>query len=280
MSFKVKKIGITGSSGFVGTKLLQVIDSECVAFAGDILDVDAVDTFVSKCSQVVHLAGILAGSFEDLMQVNLIGTKNIVDSCKKHEVDRLIFSSTGAVYGDPLDGKPCKEDDALKPNTLYGLSKFYAEEYIRYTGIPSLILRLPNVYGPGSKRGVIYNFIKNIANNNQIHILGTGEQRRDFLYIEDAIQAFVLATRYNGNESVFNISARRSHSLNDVVKILQGICPIFDVEYGDPDDNNPLKSLSEDILKAEKTLNWHPEVELQDGIERLVNDMKTTLEAV
>ena len=271
-------VGITGARGFIGENLIKRLDTESIQYkilVGDLLDADVVDRFVDGCDKVVHLAGIFSDDFHKLLDVNVLGTRNIVESCKKHGVEKIVFSSTGAVYGEPAHDGLSEEADALSPNTLYGLSKLYAEEYIRFSGISSVILRFPNVYGPGNEKGVIYSFLKSIYEKNEITIFGSGEQKRNFLFVSDAVESIFSAIEYSGNETVFNISDKAVYSLNDVADILKKNGLSFDVRYQAADESNVLQTLSEDISKGEKILGWKPKIDFEDGLRMMIDVMNT-----
>ncbi len=269
-------VGITGARGFIGENLIKRLDVESIQYkilTGDLLDSDAVDSFVDGCDTVVHLAGIFSDDFRKLLEANLFGTRNLVESCKKYRVGKIVFSSTGAVYGEPANDGISKEIDPLLPNTLYGLSKLYAEEYITFSGVPSVILRFPNVYGPGNEKGVVFNFLKSIREKKEVTIFGSGEQKRNFLFVDDAVQSIFSSIEYSGSETVFNISDKAIYSLNDVVEILRESGLSFDVKYQAADESNALQVLSEDISKAEKILGWTPKISLESGVRKIIKAM-------
>lgn len=269
-------LGVTGADGFIGSHLIAQLKErgyQYKIFQGDLSDKNDLDIFVNGCNQIIHLAGVFTNDFDVLMQVNVIGTRNLIDACKKNNVKRVIFSSTGAVYGEPLHRGVSLEDDVLSPNTLYGLSKLYAEEYIRFSGVNFVILRLPNVYGVGNKKGVVYNFLNSIHENKRVTIFGTGEQKRNFLFITDLINAIMLALEYNGNSEVFNISDDVIYSLNDIVHILKEKQLSFEIDYQPSDESNVLQVLAEDISKAKNILSWHPMVDFKNGLSFMMHDI-------
>ena len=267
-------VGITGASGFFGKNFIKRLDVtpsvDVRSFKGDILDLGAVDEFVSDCDNIVHLAGIVSGSFEDLLNLNLLGTKNLVDCSKKYGVKRLIFASTGAVYGQPFDGVSSYEVDACLPNTHYGLTKYFCEKYIQHAEIPFTILRFPNVYGPGNNKGVIYNFLKDIKTQGLVTILGDGLQSRNYLYIDDALAALQAALSYKGCENIFNIADSELYSLIDVVSVLKNHGLNFSVNMIASNKENCLRILSENSTKAYKFLGWKSKISLSEGIKNLL----------
>ncbi len=269
-------VGITGGSGFIGQALgnrLKELDVAYKYFEGDILDMDMLATFVSDCDQVVHLAGIFSDDFKKLVEVNMYGTRNVVDACVSSlNVKKIIFSSTGGVYGEPQNGGISLETDEPFPNTLYGLSKWYAEEYLRFSGVPSVVLRFSNVYGPGNRKGVIYNFIRDIREKGTVSVFGTGEQKRNFLFIDDAVEAIVSAIRYPGC-AVINVADSEVYSLKDIMRFLKKDCHLeFQEEYHSADVSNKLQVLSEDTGKARELLGWSPKTDIVTGLKKVINE--------
>lgn len=268
-------VGVTGADGFIGSYLVKQLKEKghkTRSFQDDLSDRGALDKFTDGCDQVIHLAGVFSNDFDCLINVNVSGTRNVVDACKKNSVQRIIFSSTGAVYGEPLHNGISLEDDVLSPNTLYGLSKLYAEEYLRFSGVNFVVFRFPNVYGVGNEKGVIYHFLQSIDKSKKVTIFGSGEQKRNFLFVTDAVSAIIRALEYSGNAEVFNISDRLTYSLNDIVSILKEKNLSFEVEYQSADESNTLQNLSEDISKAKRMLAWEPMVGLKDGLELVMQE--------
>jgi len=278
MDKKIKKICITGSNGFIGSNLLKFLSGkreiEIFAFKGNLLNKKDIEIFFEthkKIDQIVHLAGGFFGDFNTLFSINVTATNNLLEQAVKHSVKKIVFASSGAVYGEPLRGKS-RENDPLNPNTPYGLSKMFAEECIRYYSrchkLDFVILRFANVYGPGNSKGVMYNFFNSIKEKNKLTIFGTGKQRRNFLFIEDAVRSIISAMEYPEKE-VFNIADKSVYSLDEVVKMLKNSNLNFEVEYKPAEETNALQVLSEDITKARRIMNWRPAVSLKEGIERL-----------
>lgn len=275
------RLGVTGANGFIGSHFLEKLKAnrqyEIVVFKGDLLnkkDIGLYFKFNRDINQLVHFAGTFFGNFETLLNVNVVATHNLLKQAIKYKIKKIIYTSTGAVYGEsPIKGSV--ETDELKPNTPYGLSKMWAEDCIQYYAnnfnLNYIILRFPNVYGPKSSKGVIYNFLKSIKESSKVVIFGNGEQKRNFLFIDDAVEAIERVLRYKGNNEIFNIADKNIYSLRDVVKILKKGGFKFEVEYQSAEETNALQVLSEDITKAKKIINWRPTVSLKEGIESLVD---------
>jgi UDP-glucose 4-epimerase len=274
------KIGIIGASGFIGGHLMERLKEtsgwEAVMFNGDLLNISDIEKFFEGnkgMDQLVNLAGIFFGDFETLLSINVIAFNNLLSIAVKHGIKKVIYASTGAVYGEPIRERS-KEDDVLCPNTLYGLSKMYGEKCLEYYSqlhrFNFVILRFSNVYGPSNAKGVIYSFLDSIKKENKLIIFGDGEQRRNFLHISDAVGAIISSLGYGGKSQIFNIADKDIYSLNDLVDIIRTAGLGFNVEYKLADTSNSLQSLSEDISMAMEILNWKPLVRLDDGIKNLM----------
>jgi UDP-glucose 4-epimerase len=256
------KVCITGASGFVGQNLVPLLKEykkiEVALFSGDLLSISETDNFFSSnpgIDTVIHLAGAFSGSYTELIEANVVTITNLLESAYRHGVKKAIYISTGAVYGEPV-GKNSYENDPLKPNTFYGQTKLWGEEslsfFTRNHGISGTVLRFPNVYGPRSQKGVIYNLLSDIKTKSEITIYGDGNQSRNFLHVNDACQAIILAIKGSAS-GIFNISNPVKTSINDLVKLLQKNYT-FSVKYLPAD--NPLKDLLLDISLAQKKLGY------------------------
>lgn len=262
-----RKILITGASGFIGQALCHQLGDtsadEIVLFDGDLLDTNDVEKFFTShglFDQIIHLVGTFGDDLTKLYRLNVEALYNLISCALTQGQTKIIFTSTGAVYGDAKDA-PLVETDPLEPNTAYGLSKKWAEDVIYYfhqiQGLNYTILRFPNVYGPGSTKGVIYNFTSSIENNHSITLFGDGEQSRNFLHVEDAARAIITALDYPKN-GVFNISTQKSYSLNNIIDKLKEKYE-FTVEHKPA--NNNLRHLVLNPEKATAELKFTPKYE-------------------
>lgn len=268
-------LGITGGTGFIGQALVARLRERGVAyriFEGDLSDRESLMTCLAGCDQVIHLAGVFSSDFDQLIAVNLIGTRNVVEVCKQLRIPKIIFSSSGAVYGEPAHGTLSSEDDSLQPNTLYGLSKWYAEEYLRFSGIVHIILRFPNVYGPKNRKGVIFNFIRDIEEKKKVSIFGSGEQKRNFLFVDDAVTAIVKAVDCDQTITL-NIADAEIYSLKEIAALFKEKLHLdFTVDYRPEDVSNTLQILSEDIQKAKMLLRWEPTTPIVAGLKETLHE--------
>ena len=257
-------VGITGISGFIGSALSRHLDRVgigYVGFVGDLLNDEDVGRFFKDgdFEQVVHLVGTFNPPFENLIRLNVTALQKLLEHGTKRGLKKIILSSTGAVYGEPI-GTESFETDPLKPNTLYGVSKMYAEEcvhyYTRTTGLEFVIIRFPNVYGKGNGKGVIDKFIKGIRETGTVTINGDGTQSRNFLHIDDACRAIELCLKFKGSD-IFNITNPEKVSINDLVDVLKKRYS-FSVRH-EPANNN-LKHLLLNGDKARSALRFSPKI--------------------
>ncbi|MDB5251197.1 MAG: UDP-glucose 4-epimerase [Flaviaesturariibacter sp.] len=253
-------IALTGSRGFIGKALaarLATAGAPCIAFPGNLLSTADLESFFEQhpVDQVVHLVGGFEGDFDRLLETNVRPTQHLLEVGRRYGLRKVIYASTGAVYGEPL-GDTSKETDPLLPNTLYGLAKKLTEEtlhfYTRQYGIDAVILRFPNVYGEGNAKGVLYHFLQAIRRDGALTIAGDGSQSRNFLHVTDACIAIEKALAFEGS-GIFNISNPVKVSIRDLVDQLA--CHYsFGVNYREQD--NFLKDLLLDTTKAEQVLGF------------------------
>ncbi|MCX6808591.1 MAG: NAD(P)-dependent oxidoreductase [Candidatus Berkelbacteria bacterium] len=260
------KIAIFGSDGFIGTHLLKLLSQnekiELIPFKGNNLERKEIFDFFEENSgidQVINLAGTFFGDFDQLSKVNLVVLNNILETATANKVGKIIYTSSGAVYGEPLRSES-KESDPLHPNTVYGLVKKYCEESVLFYNetkrLEYCILRFSNVYGEGNNKGVIYNFLTDIEKSGKVRVTGDGEQSRNFLYVTDACEALEKAI-FHKKSAVFNISNPIKVSINDILEKLRQTHK-FEVEYVKSD--NFLKDLLLNIDKAKEELGFEPKV--------------------
>lgn len=262
-----KRVCITGSEGFIGRNLLEYLkdkDIEPVVFVGDLLKQEDLDKFFNKeknIETVVHLAGAFFGDNKTLLDANLITTLNLLSKFKVYGINKIVFSSTGAVYGEPKNNRS-KESDECSPNTFYGLTKLLAEESIKtYKNLENIdygILRFPNVYGKYNNKGVIYSLYNNAVNNGEININGDGNQRRDFLNVRDACKAIYLSIK-SDKSGIYNVTNPNGMSLNELVKVIKvNVNKEIKVNY--LPSNNNLVDLLLDPGLAEKELGFTSDI--------------------
>ena len=210
-------------------------------------------------------------------ECNVIGTINILKASLKCDVEKVIYASTAAVYGDNKE-IPLKEETLLIPTSFYGLSKLTSEHYLnlykKIYGLDNVILRYANVYGPkqgaSGEGGVVNIFINKIKNEDTLQIFGDGKQTRDFVYVSDVAQAnyeAVCASSSIGKDNIIcNVSTKVQTSVNELINNLMKISgkqvPVAYLESRQGDIYNSYL----DNNRAQTVLGWSPKVSLYDGL--------------
>ncbi|MFC0525530.1 NAD-dependent epimerase/dehydratase family protein [Pontibacillus salicampi] len=292
------KVLITGGAGFIGSHIVEeliksqyevvVVDNlvtghilnlppDVIFYESDIrrnLD----NIFIKeKPDYVIHQAAqvSVSQSFADPLydcEENIVATLNVLQACVDHNVKKIVFASTAAVYGNP-NYLPIDEQHSIKPISFYGLTKAHAEKYIQlYSETYNLsysILRYANVYGPRQdahgEAGVIALFIEKITQGTSPIIFGDGKQTRDFVFVKDVARANVAALSHREN-MVLNISTSQETSILEIMEKLA-------IVYGKPIQTLNQSEREGDIKasvlqnnKAQAMLEWAPNYSLIEGL--------------
>jgi UDP-glucose 4-epimerase len=215
--------------------------------------------------------------------VNVLGTLRLLESCVRYGVRRVVFASTGgAVYGEQREF-PALEDHPQYPISPYGVSKLAGERYLHFYhtqyGLPYMALRYANVYGPRQdphgEAGVVAIFCGNLAAGRGSTINGTGEQTRDYVYVEDVAWANVLALEGDYLSGAYNVGTGVETSVNKLYKILhQTSGRDLPPAYGPAKQGEQLRS-SVDPTAAARVLGWRPETNLAAGLKRTLRFFET-----
>ena len=208
--------------------------------------------------------------------VNVIGTLRLLENCVRYEVGKVVFASTGgAIYGEQHEF-PAPENHPQYPVSPYGVSKLAAERYLHFYhaqyGLPYAALRYANVYGPRQdphgEAGVVAIFSRNLALGRGSVIFGTGEQTRDYVYVEDVARANVRALEGDAPSSALNIGTGLETSVNALYQLLRETSGgDFPPEHAPAKPGEQLRS-AVDPERAARVLGWRPEVELVAGLKQ------------
>lgn len=306
---------VTGGAGFIGSHIVEylsylnckviVIDNLSTGnkenikdfpnvefIQTDINDTETLKRVFKNVDFIFHLAalGSINRSVENPMNTHLsnaTGFLNVLNVAKenKDKVKGIIYASSSSVYGDNQD-LPKKEDKTGMPLSPYAVTKItnelYAKVFWKIYGLPTIGLRYFNIFGPrqnpeGPYAAAIPLFIQKMIRKEDIYIHGTGEQKRDFTYVENVVNAninalyAIIEKKQNTFGEVFNIGCHQSISINQVFKLLSeklnySKSPI----YTEPRKGDVFQSLA-DITKAEKFLNYRPKVFFEEGIEKMIS---------
>jgi dTDP-glucose 4,6-dehydratase len=301
-----KRILITGGAGFIGSNFArmmlrkhqdEIVVLDNLSYAGRMENLDGVTdriTFIKGdirnrgnvekamegCDEVVHFAALThvdrslseAGEF---VQTDVFGTFNILEACRKFGVKRMVQISTDEVYGSINSGS-FKETDCLKPRNPYSASKAGAEllcrSYFETYGLPVVITRSSNNYGPNQHpeklipKAIIYTLL-----NKKIPVYGSGENVRDWLYVEDNCEAIETVLQKGELGEVYNIGGKQElQNIFIVDAILKALGKGKDmIDFVKDRPGHDLR-YSLEISKIEK-LGWKPKVNFQEGIEKTVS---------
>jgi UDP-glucose 4-epimerase len=284
----LKKILVTGFNGFIGSHLIPTLihnydvigfshsknpKSKITQIKGDITKIDK-NIIPSKISTIIHLSAISDVDYcqknpLESSMVNIIGTQKILELARKND-SNVIFLSTAHVFGKTKNS-PINENHNKNPQSIYAGTKLageaLCESYSKSYGLDIGVARLFSVYGPNSpKHSVTESITKQIISNNVIQ-LGTISTKRDFLYVQDAINAILLIMKKNHNYNDYNIGSGKSYTINQICKILKDISKKKFI----------IKKLKAKIRKNEsleyrsnssklKKLGWTPKTSLLDGL--------------
>ena len=200
---------------------------------------------------------------------NVFKTLGLFHACQDN-VKKVIFASSAAVYGNPpADVLYIREDQPIAPSSPYGIQKAHAENYASYLANDNTIftsLRIFNVFGPGQQSGVLSTWCRSIQNNAPIIVNGDGNQTRDFCYIENVIDAFLISESNTLNSyNVYNVGSGVSISLNDIIHHLKKHFAELEVTYSAKRSGDIVHSLA-DITKINKELNYNPRAQFLYGL--------------
>jgi nucleoside-diphosphate-sugar epimerase len=244
---------------------------------GDINRLD-LKKFIKQSDYIFHLAaqaGVRTSwgnNFSSYTQNNIDSTQKILETCKKYKPKKFIYASSSSVYGNTPD-LPMKETSRLVPYSPYGVTKLAAENlcslYHENYGLPVVSLRYFTVYGPRQRPDMAFHkFLKAIGENKPIEIYGTGDQTRDFTYVDDIVNANISAAEKGKPGEIYNLGGGDPQKLSDIFPLLNKICrrkvKIKKTEMQKGDVRHTYAS----IFKAQKDLSYHPQMKLQEGLER------------
>ena len=232
---------------------------------------------------VMHLAAQMdvRKSVEDPIfdaQVNVLGMLNVLQQAVRHGVRKVVFSSSGgAIYGEQ-EIYPAPESHVMRPLSPYGISKLCGEQYLSYyqrvSGLQMVNLRYANVYGPrqdpDGEAGVVAIFIQKLLNNEQAIVNGNGRQTRDFVYVEDVVEAN-LAVMGQETQGTYNVGTGEETSINDLLRILVSRTNSTCKEVHGPAKTGEQVRSVIDSGKLRQELSWEPRTELSEGLKRTVD---------
>ena len=304
---------VTGGAGFIGSHLVEELakkgetvivldnlstgkkenlpcDDKVIFIEGDITDKKLIHELFSfyQFSKVFHLAAVASviksvEQPEETHRTNFDGTLYLLNEAVKRKVNKFIFASSAAVYGDIPD-LPKKEDMPVKPLTPYAVDKYASERYVinafNLYGLKTAAIRFFNVFGerqdPSSPySGVISIFIdkiKRFKNGEDVNItiFGDGKQTRDFVYVKDVVKGLLLVSETERSDGkVFNLGTGKSISLLEILEILEDITGFLPPIKFEPERKGDIKHSEADISKI-KQIGFQPSYSVKEGLYKLL----------
>jgi len=295
---------VTGGAGFIGCHLAEyliskkhkvtIIDNLSTGRLENIKNLKSKVKFIradiskkgkwtkvfKKASVVYHLAALadIIPSIQNpdkYFQANVVGTKNVIETSIRYNVKKVIYSASSSCYGIPKK-YPTDESSKIDPKYPYALTKMLGESillhYGQVYGIKILSLRLFNVYGTKSRTSGTYGamfgvFLRQKIANKPLTVVGNGNQKRDFTYVSDVVDAFYRGLNYDCKINILNVGTGKPISINRIVKILKSKKITIPKRPGEPDITNAK------ILKIKKELKWSAKIKIEDGIKLLLKNI-------
>jgi len=306
---KGKNILVTGGAGFIGSHIVDRLSPENKVFVldnlftgqltnlekskdritfvkGDIRDKELVNDIVAKVEYIFHLAAHV-GNIRSLkdpyfdMDVNIGGMLNLLEACRNSNIKRLVYSSSGAIFGEARY-LPIDEEHPLNPESPYAVSKLAAEKYAfafyKVYGVPTVTVRYFNAYGPRQDSSEYANavsiFLSLTRQGKPVTIFGDGEQTRDFIFINDIVNANILAaTQPAAIGEIFNISTGVVHNIKQLIDIIAQVSgrkiPFSHADFR----AGEVRHSKANIDKVRKLLGYSPQTELEEGLLQTWNEL-------
>jgi len=300
-AFSGRRVLVTGGAGFVGGALVrrladagarvtvlddlftgrsEVVPTSVQLVVGSVVDEALVRELVADASVVFHMAArnIIASTKDprEDFATNIGGTLNVLLAARDSKVDRVVYTGSTSIYGNPRS-IPINEDDPPVALSPYAVSKLggelYCNAFYENYGVPVSVLRYSNVFGVGQRPdnpycGVVAKFFAAAIDGKPLQIHGDGEQTRDYTYIDDAVDATLLAAiRPRAEGEVFNVGTGIETSVNDLAaKIGIAVGVDVDIVHIDRRDIDNIRRRVVNIEKARRMLRWSPQITLSTGL--------------
>jgi UDP-glucose 4-epimerase len=302
------KVLITGGAGFIGSHLADrfvndghevvVLDSllrgnklskdtfQRIQFIkGDVRNIDLVITASKGCDVIFHFAAVLgvdivADNPVETMDVEVIGTRNVIFAAELNNVKKVMYASTSGIYGHSIFEKTLTEKVLVDPKTSYAMAKRFNEIYLashyQERSLSSISLRFFNVYGARQDtRMVVPLFFEQALANQPITVFGSGEQTRDFTFIDDTIESCIRCMEKEGND-IFNIANEHEYQIKEVAQMIKDITgsksEIHFIEAPKKRYDYEVGRRVGSSEKLQQFCNYKPITQLADGLEKIYKE--------
>lgn len=298
---------ITGGAGFIGSHLVdrllsqghkvKVIDNFSTGRKSNLLhhkdnkglmiieadasDFDSIKMHFYGVDKVFHIAALAdivpsIVSPLDYYKANVSATASVLEASRLAKVKKLVYAASSSCYGIP-DNYPTPENAEIRPEYPYALTKYLGERIVLHWGkiykLPVVSLRLFNVYGPRARTSGAYGavfgvFLTQKLNNKPFTVVGDGKQTRDFVFVRDAVEAFILASESDCNGEVMNVGSGNTYSVNYLVQLLGGQVVYIPKRPREPD------CTFGDISKIKRLLGYKPRVSFEEGVKVMLENIE------
>lgn len=303
---------VTGGAGFIGSHLVErlladghkvtVLDNfttgrpdnlavfktnaQLTVHDVDVSNYRQIESYFEGVDWVFHLAA-LADIVPSMQQpltyhrANVDGTVAVLEAARQANVRRFVYAASSSCYGIP-DVYPTPETAEIRPQYPYALSKYLGEESVLHWGqvynLPVISLRLFNVYGPRSRTSGTYGAVFGVFLAQKLHdepltVVGDGTQTRDFTFVTDVVNAFVMAAKSDISNEVFNVGSNNSYSVNYLVELIGSDVVHIPKRPGEPDRTFA------DVTKIRQVLGWEAKVSFEEGVNILLENIEYWREA-
>ncbi len=297
---------LLGANGFIGKQLTRKLsehtpikaydrqffddfplNDNVTCITGNLMTEADFESLLKDVTTVIHFAGMAipsddTGRIETEIQSDLLPTVHLLEAMRQYQVPKIVFaSSAGVIYGETGDTVNTSRSRPA-PACSYGIIKQTIESYLklyaRNYGIRCKIARMSNPYGMGQDvnkiQGLIPILIRNLMQNQPIHVFGDAEKMRDYIYLPDLIEGLEKVVYDESDETVFNLGFGQYHTIQEVIDLIEEkvgrqFCEII----REPERKCDLKKSLVDFDEAHRLLHWYPKVELREGIALLCQRM-------